>query len=471
MKYWPIKRLLILLAAIIYTLGCKNESPSDPEEPAGKTFQVRQMKVPLWVRNSSIYEVNIRQFTKEGTFEAFRAHLPRLKKMGVSILWMMPIYPISITKRKGSLGSYYAVADYTKVNPDFGTFEDFRNLVNEIHQMNMHVILDWVPNHTGWDHTWITTHPEWYTHVNDTISHGLNNDGSPTDWTDVADLNYEVGPMRNTMIESMKFWLRAADIDGFRCDVAGSIPNDFWDQVRPALEEIKPIFMLAEAEGNPNHFETCFQANYGWTFYHLLNDIAAGKKTVNDIDPYLAKDRSENPAGYYHMNFTSNHDENSWAGSAPQRLGDALEAMAALAFTFEGIPLIYSGQESRNDKQLAFFEKDAINWKDYPLEDFYTKLIQLKHFNKSLWNGNEGGRLERINESEQVYAFKREKDGHRVIVLVNCSPEDATTSLTEDIFGMSELFGKREYNVAKGDPIKLKPWEFWILANPSVLTQ
>lgn len=452
-------------------MSCKNDPAGNAEGKQQKMFHVREMKYPLWVRNATIYEVNIRQFSPEGTFQAFRKHLPRLKKMGVNILWLMPIYPISQTHRKGELGSYYAIADYTKVNPEFGTFEDFRELVAEIHQLNMHVILDWVPNHTGWDHSWITSHPEWYTQRNDSITHGLNNDGSPTDWYDVADLNYDMEPMRNTMIESMKFWLRAGDVDGFRCDVANLVPDDFWDQVRPALEQIKPVFMLAESEGNPNHFETCFQANYGWTFYHLLNDIASGKQNVNALDHYLAKDRSENPAGYYHLNFTSNHDENSNAGSAPERLGNKLEALNVLAFTFEGIPLIYSGQEARNEKRLSFFDKDPIEWKDYPLEKFYTKLVQLKSFNKSLWNGNHGGKLERINESESIYAFKREKDGHRVVVLINCSDTDATTTLTEGLHGLSELFTGREFNIGPDTPIKLKSGEYWVMANPSIITE
>lgn len=471
MNQVSISQGLLIVMSIWILVSCKQQPAEINQADNPKTFQVRQMKYPLWVRNSTIYEVNIRQYTEEGTFQAFRKHLPRLKEMGVSILWFMPIYPISIAKRKGTLGSYYAIADYTKVNPEFGTFEDFRELVTEIHRLNMHVILDWVPNHTGWDHTWITTHPEWYNHVADTITHPYDNDGKPTDWYDVADLNYEVGPMRNTMVESMKFWLRAADVDGFRCDMAGMVPDDFWDQVRPALEQIKPVFMLAEWEGNPNHFETCFQANYGWTLFHMLNDIVAGKKNANDIADYMAKDRSENPAGFYHMYFTSNHDENSHAGSAPERLGDALKAMAVLTFTFDGIPLLYSGQEAENKKRLAFYDKDQIEWKDYPLQDFYAKLIQLKHYNKSLWNGNSGGKLVRINDGEEIFAFMREKDGHRVIVLINCTDHDAITSLTEDMFAMSEVFGKKEYNISAGTPIKLKPWEYWVMANPSIVTE
>ncbi|MCB0688279.1 MAG: alpha-amylase [Saprospiraceae bacterium] len=462
---------LLALTCLSILLSCKNTPDEVSNEDTPKMFQVRKMKYPLWARNASIYEVNIRQYTPEGTFAAFREHLPRLKKMGISILRFMPIYPISISKREGKLGNYNAVADYTKVNPEYGTFEEFRDLISEIHQMNMHVILDWVPNHTGWDHTWITTHPEWYTHLNDSISRVLDNDGNPTTWYDLADLNYQVGPMRNTMIESMKFWIRATDVDGFHCEKAGMVPDDFWDEVRPALEQLKPVFMVAEWEGNPNHFETCFQATYGTKFYHLINDIAAGKKNANAIQEYLDHDRSQYPAGYYHLNYISNQEENSINGSAEERLGDALEAMSVLAFTFEGIPMLYNGQEARNLKRLPLTEKDAIEWKDDSRQDFYTKLIQLKHYNKSLWNGTNGGDLIRINAGEEIYAFMREKDGHRVIVLINCTDHDAITTLTKDMFAMSEVFGKKSHNVSAGTPIKLKAWEYWVMANPSVVTQ
>ncbi len=391
--------------------------------------------------------------------------------MGVTTLWLMPIYPISFRKRKGTLGSYYAIADYTKINPEFGTFEDFKDLVGKIHEMQMRILLDWVPNHTGWDHHWITSHPEWYTQVADTISHGLNNDGTPTDWYDVADLNYENESMQNTMIESMKFWLRAADVDGFRCDMAHLVPVDFWKKARPALEQIKPLFMIAEAEGEPLHFESSFQANYGWTLHHMLNDIAKGNKNASDLEHYVKESRAKYPSGAYSMNFTSNHDENSWAGSAPDRLGDALEAMTVLTFTMEGIPLVYSGQEAANTKELAFFEKDEITWDKLTLEDFYAKLLHFKNYNKALWNGINGGQLVRINAGEDIFAFKREKDGHRVFVLINCTGKKAITSITEDIFAMTDLFSGAELSFRKGDQITMDPWQYYVLGNPMIILE
>ncbi len=461
-----------LLLVCVFLFSCGPDVPSTSEAPPEtKVFQVKKMRYPAWTRNAILYEVNIRQFTKEGTFKAFEEHLPRLKKMGVNVIWLMPIYPIGITKRKGSLGSYYSIADFTKVNPEFGTFEDFRSLVSKIHQMRMNVILDWVANHTAWDHSWTQSNPDWYTRAGDTITQPLNDDGTPTGWSDVADLNYASEPMRHTMIESMKFWLRAADVDGFRCDMAGMVPDDFWDQARDELEKVKPVFMLAESEGVVNHFETCFQANYHWKMHHLLNAIAKGEAAAPGIDELLQADRATHPAGYYRAIFTSNHDENSWAGSAVERLGPANEALTTLAFTFEGIPIMYNGQEAGLDKRLAFFDKDEIEWGDYELEGFFTRLLQLKSHNKALWNGAAGGPVVKIIDSEHIYAFAREKDGNSVITLVNCSDQEATGTLTADVRRMNDLFTGKEYSFASGDQVTLQPWQYLVLANPSILIE
>jgi glycosidase len=388
--------------------------------------------------------------------------------MGVSTIWFMPVYPIGFDKRKGTLGSHYAIADYTKVNPELGTFEEFRDLVKDIRDMGMHVIMDWVANHTAWDHGWVSTQPEWYTHRNDTISHPYDLNDNPTDWYDVADLNYSNGPMRNTMIESMKFWLRATDIEGFRCDVAHYVPNDFWNDVRPGLESIKPVLMIAESEGVANHFETCFQANYGLKLYHLLNDVAKGDASAEEIRDYVLDDRSEYPAGYYHMNFTSNHDENSHQGSARERLGKAVEALAVLSFTMDGLPLIYGGQEAGLEHSLPAFEKASISWDSLPLADFYSRLMHLKRHNKALWNGKAGGTMEFISDATDVLAFEREMDGQRIVVVVNCSDAETNFTVTKPVFAMSDLFTGSDMTIRENEAIKLKPWQYYVLANPSV---
>jgi glycosidase len=268
----------------------------------------------------------------------------------------------------------------------------------------------------------------------------------------------------------MKFWLRAADIDGYICDDANLLPDDFWNEVRPALEQIKPVLMIADSEDNPSHFETCFQANYGWNFYEKLNALATGKENVSALAAVLAKNRSENPAGYYQVNVATLPEPDEQNDTTERTDDEIKKALAILALTAEGMPSLYGGQETGETKVVAPGEKSPVDWSNSSMEDFYTKLIQLKNFNKSLWNGKDGGTLERISDSDQIYAFIREKDGHRVVVIVNCSDQDATTTLTEDIFSLSALFGKQDLNIPKGTPIKLKGWEYWLFANPSVET-
>lgn len=261
-----------------------------------------------WWSDANIYEVNIRQYSPEGTIAAFQTHLPRLKEMGVEILWLMPIFPISEEKRKGSLGSYYAVSDFTQVNPEFGTMEEMQALVEAIHALDMRVILDWVPNHTGWGHTWITTHPDFYTQdIEGNIIDPINPEtGESWGWTDVADLNYNNQEMRAAMIEDMLYWVREVGVDGFRCDVAGEVPDDFWASASKALRSAnKEIFMLAEAEHPPHRNEGWFNMNYGWSFHHLMNDIAKGEKNALDIDTWLKEENSKYDKGLY-MQFLTN---------------------------------------------------------------------------------------------------------------------------------------------------------------------
>ncbi|MFZ1495436.1 MAG: alpha-amylase family glycosyl hydrolase, partial [Saprospiraceae bacterium] len=269
-----MKNCILLSILLIGFLSCaKKTTPTNKMTNTASTIPT-----PAWAKNAIIYEVNIRQYSKEGNFDSFKKHLNRLKNLGVDIIWFMPIYPISEVGRKGTLGSPYAVADYKKVNPNYGTMDDFKSLVQTIHNMGMKVIIDWVPNHTGWDNVWIKEHPDWYTHVGEAITHPLNNDGSSTGWTDVADLNYNNKAMRKAMIEAMTFWLKTTNIDGFRVDMSGMVPDDFWQEARPSLLAAnKNIFMLSEWEDAPDHFST-FHVNYGWQLHHTTAEIAKGIK-------------------------------------------------------------------------------------------------------------------------------------------------------------------------------------------------
>jgi glycosidase len=420
-----------------------------------------------WSKNAVIYEVNIRQFTEEGTFRAFEKHLPRLKNMGIDIVWLMPIQPIGVKNRKGSMGSHYSIKDYLNVNPDYGTMSDFKHLVKECHKNNMKIIIDWVANHTAWDNNLITEHEDWYTH---------NEKGEivppVADWSDVADLNYDKPELKAYMTDALKFWIQQCDIDGYRCDVADMVPTSFWLAAKPELDKIgKPIFMLAEAENVELH-PNAFDANYAWEIHHIMNEIAQEKKTVKDLDNYFTTGGGKKfGAEVYRMSFTSNHDENSWNGTEFERLKsiEAVRCMGVLAATVPGMLLIYNGQEDSLTRRLKFFDKDYIGWGHYPLAAYYKTLIDLKHRNPALWNGIYGGELKRIKTSQDdaIFAFSRSKDGHNVVVMCNLSKESHDFMIeVPGVKGkMSEIFSLEETELDSPQPFKLAPYGYKVFAN------
>lgn len=444
--------------------SCKQEQStiSDKKEVAKKT--VVNKALPEWAKNANLYEVNLRQYTKEGTFAAFQTHLPRLKEMGIDILWFMPIYPISESKRKGTLGSYYAVSDYKAVNPEHGTREDFKALVTAIHKEGMHIILDWVPNHTGWDHEWIANHKNWYTqdsngNVIDPIDPGT---GESWGWTDVADLNYGNRGMRNEMISDMAYWVTELDIDGFRMDVAHNVPDDFWKQCSDHLHSLgKPIFMLAEAELENHRNHGYFHADYGWHMHHLLNGVAKGEKNASDIYEALKEDMKKFKKGF-HIHFTSNHDENTWAGTVMDRMGDAHKTLAALTACFDGMTLVYGGQEEPLEHRLKFFEKDDIGFKDYAYQDFYTRLLKNKKENMALWNGEHGGQLKRLVNNDDVFVFQRQNGDHTFVGIFNLSKGKQEISLPTTVTG-KDVIRDQTLMFKAGESLRLEPWEFYML--------
>lgn len=412
--------LATLLIAGIFSAGCAPDSP--------KNTPASQVVHPEWSKNANIYEVNIRQYSKEGTFNAFTKDLPRLKEMGVDILWLMPVHPIGEINRKGTLGSYYSVLDYKGVNPKFGTEADFQKLVDEAHALGMKVIIDWVANHTAWGHPW-TKNRDWF----ELDESGEFTPPHGTDWTDVIQLDYENDDMREAMIDALEYWVREFNIDGYRCDVASFVPTEFWNEARRRLDKIKPVFMLAEAEV-PEHHEIAFDMSYAWEYSHIIRDIAKGNKTLAALDTLFEKEMRNYPESAYRMYFTSNHDENSWAGTDPELYGANFENFAVLSATVHGMPLIYNGQESGLDKRLEFFEKDEIEWKDYKYQDFYTSLLTLKKENVALWNGEFGGGLEIFNLPDaMMYGYKREKGDNQVFVFINF--DDAPKQLNFSEYG------------------------------------
>ena len=397
-----MKRILFALCAALALAAC-----------APKATQYH----PEWTYNSVVYEVNIRQFSEEGTFKGVEAQLPRLKDLGVDVLWLMPMYEIGTEGRKGTLGSYYAISDYKKVNPEFGTMEDFQDLLDAAHGLGFKVILDGVANQTAPDNVWMKEKPaEFY--ERDAEGNAI----WEYDWTDTRSLNYENQEVWWAQDDAMRFWLEKG-VDGFRCDAAGEVPAAFWYGILPGINKDYPdAYLLAEAErDNLADPLVTFDANYAWELHHLLNGLAQGSKTVDDLKAYVARDAARFPKEAFRLTFTSNHDENSWAGTEFEREGKAADACAVLCFTLPGSqPLIYTGQEIGLDRRLEFFEKDPItDWAPNKYTSFWKTLVSLKHQNPALAAGERGGDIVWWEAPEGWVAFHREVKDNMVIVLAN----------------------------------------------------
>ncbi len=415
--------------------------------------------------NSVVYELNIRQATPEGTFAAAERYLPELKKMGVDIVWLMPIHPIGVDGRKGSLGSYYSISDYEAVNPEFGDIESFDRFVAAAHDLGLKVIIDWVANHTSRDAKWWKEgRKDWY--VLDEES------GLPIvqyDWTDIAKLDYANADMREAMTSAMLFWI-GRGVDGFRCDVAYEVPIDFWQQAFARIREAAPdVYLLAEGEKTFLH-DSAFDTTYGWDLHHLMNAIARGEKSAADLRAYVESDAAAYPAPAMRLMFTSNHDENSWSGSEFERMGDAAATFAALTFVLpQGQPLIYTGQEIGLDRRLEFFEKDTVDGLTDPQcgagwRELYTDLCRLRHTNAALSAGEDIAPMVYMEGApEDVMAFTREKDGRAVFCLFNLSAEPQTVVVTDSVAGGYKTLTGGEYALTADSSILLAPWQWMIL--------
>ena len=398
----------------------------------------RKIQTPKWVNGQTIYEVNLRQYTKSGTFKEFESHLPRLKELGVGILWFMPIQPIGKKNRKGTLGSYYSVSNYTDVNPEFGTIEEFKSLVKKVHDLGMKVIIDWVANHTAWDHHWTKDHPEFYTK-----DENGNFKAPVEDWEDVIHLDYGNPDLWDEMINEMSFWLKETDIDGFRCDMAHLVPTLFWNRARRDLDKIKPIYMLAESE-NHDLLEYAFDSFTTGNYLHAMDELAAGNINANELLELALNEIKHTPEGSSLLNFTSNHDENSWQGSAIERIHYYLEPLTVLNFSNSRKSINLFGQEAGNYRRLKFFDKDEIEWKEDKMFELYKKLTLLK---KSCPSLNEGTVIQAIktDAQESILAFTRKVDNTNMIVLLNLSKDDVSFHIE------CGNFNKQYRNVLTGD--------------------
>jgi len=419
----------------------------------------RRFSPVAWSINSNIYEVNVRQYTPEGTFNAFAKHLPRLKDMGVDILWFMPITPISLEKRQGTLGSYYASADYKGINPEFGTEADFKELVKKAHDLGLKVIIDWVANHTGWDHVWTRSNPEFYKKDEAGNFYDTNN------WHDVIDLNFYDFGMRTAMIEAMGYWVKQCDIDGFRCDMCHLVPLDFWFQARVALDVLKPLFWLGETLDVP--YLKVFDCLYGWSWMSATQKYARQEITLSQLKDVLNHYLFDLPAGTFPMLFTSNHDENTWNGTEYEKYGDMAMPLAVFNCTWNAVPLIYTAQELPLHKRLPFFDKDEISWNGTPqLHEFYKTLLQLRKKHPALQTGETAKpQILNTSDNERVLAFNRKQDGKELLVIVNFSAQEITAQLPgAHIQGkFTNAFTNQAVTVNASFSAPLKAWDYLVL--------
>jgi glycosidase len=469
-----MRKLVLILLIVPFFFACKEEKKEVVKINAEIMAPISKSDLETAV----IYEANIRQYSPEGTFEEFTKDLPEIKKLGVKIIWLMPVFPISNTKRKATggtdsmfvsefpkeeqdkyLGSYYAVSDFRKINPEFGTIQDFRKLIKTAHENGMYVILDWVPNHTGWDHSWLKTNPDFYT-KND---QGEIIHPEDTDWTDVADLNYDNVALQEAMISDMKYWLKNENIDGFRCDVAGSVPTSFWEYAIPKLRAEKDIFMLAEAWEPALLKGNLFDMAYAWDGHHLLNSLAKGEKTGEDLAKYIQNTYNERyEKDDILMNFVTNHDENSWNGTIKERMGERAEMLTALSYVLPGMPLIYSGQEYDLSHRLKFFEKDSIPKLKQKTFALLEHLGKLKNTNAALNGGKEKATFKVIDTGNSMFVLERSKNGKTLLFIANLSEFSTKLSLSrkgkyQDFLSSTFV----EFN--KNDSINFSPYQYKIL--------
>ena len=432
---------------------------------AGFSAASASSTAPSWAAKSVIYEVNVRDYSATGKFKAVTSDIPRLKKLGIDILWLMPINPIGELNRKGSMGSPYSVADYKGINTDLGNAADLHSLIDTAHAAGMHVVLDWVANHSSWDNPWLAAHKDWYT------QDAQGNVVSPNpDWSDVADLNYNNQDMRAAMLDAMKYWVTTFNIDGYRCDAAWGVDTAFWNSAATALREIKPVWMVAETQDQADLLSNAFQADYGWHFKDMLYGFGAGTGQKTDFSMTMNSQAMAYPTGTYPMLFITNHDENSWTGSLSMQYGKGAKTLSVLTFTVPGMPLIYDGQEVDSDKQLAFFEKDLIDWNQGSTRSktavaFYTKLISLHHKNASLWAGNAGGTMTRYkNDATRIVSFSRQKGANKVYIVLNISPLAAKANVQwgKDTKSYYRYSDGKLVKLPATQLVSLKPWGFEI---------
>ncbi|RIV83617.1 alpha-amylase family glycosyl hydrolase [Aurantiacibacter zhengii] len=454
---------IALTAAIALMATPLAAQQADPWQPRPYV----QIEAPEWSRDAVLYQINTRQFTPEGTFAAAERELPRLKDLGVDILWLMPIHPIGEVNRKGTLGSPYSVQDYYAVNPEFGTEEDLKSFIDAAHEQGFHVILDLVANHTAWDNPLASQHPDWYEKTWD----GHFRPTPWWDWSDIIDLDWSQPGVREHVGGAMEMWVRDFEVDGFRADVAGYVPVDFWETMRARLDAIRPVFMLGEVQQTSYH-RAAFDATYAWDWHHTSKRIANGEADATGLFGYYAENESLWPREAMRMTYIENHDSNAWEGTIYENYGPALDAMTALSFTGEGLPLIHNGQEACNAKRLEFFEKDPIDWsqgEDCAYGDLLADLIAFRDANPALRNGAWGAVMSQVvnDRPQQLFGWVRQRDGNKVVGLFNLSGEPVEATLADGLAAgtYAEFQTGEVATLAQGDTVSLPAWGFRLLSS------
>ena len=469
--------LLLLITLIVLLFIRKRKKVTTPEVthtfiPSGVYYD---FKTPDWVKNAVIYQLNIRQFTHEGTLVAAAKHLPRLKELDSDVIWMMPFFSICEKEKKcdeqattDCWGSPYAPYDFESIHEKIGTFDDFRAFMEQSHALGMKVILDFVPNHTGWDSKWMLEHPDWFVYKNGKIMPVTSDQGE--EWADIAQLDFKNKGLREAWMQAHEFWVKNFDLDGYREDCAWGISVDYWLELRQRLDAIKPVYMLAEDEVHGfEQFDVCFETNYGWGTHHFMKQIVQDKAPASALHHHTEGIKQRHGTRGWQMNFTQNHDENTWHGSEYDLFGEGADCYTALCFIMEGMGLIYNGQEVSLDKRLSFFNKDEIDWSGTSRVAFFKSLIDLKHNNKALWNGRNGGFIQKIitGQDDKVYAFMREKEGDKVVGIFNMKNVAVNINLEGSAFigDYKNVFTNEKYPLSIGATFSLKPYQFYVLSN------
>jgi alpha-amylase len=452
-----------VLLGICYACNNSANGPASTGNQSQKNNMNQSFQPLDWVKNTNVYEVNVRQYTAEGTFNAFAKEMPRLKEMGVATLWFMPITPIAQKNKKGTMGSPYACSDYTAINPEFGTLDDFKNLVKEAHALGLKVIIDWVANHTGWDHRWTKEHPDYYLKDSATkdfkIARGMD---------DIIELDFKNPALRKAMIEAMQYWVKECNIDGFRCDLASWVEVDFWLEARPLVDAVKPLFWLGELdELESQAYKPVFDCSYSWTWMHKTKDFYQKGLALSELETVLRRYDSVAKPNTMNLWFTTNHDENSWNGTEYEKYGDMAKALAVFSITWNGVPLVYSGQELPNMKRLEFFEKDPIAWNGtYAMAPFYKTLLGLKKNHPALRAGDAAvsTHLLQTDAPGRVMGYLRQNGDREVLVLLNMTKQAFRFELKDAaVKGQyKNVFSGANNDFSNERFFEMRPWEYLV---------